>query len=181
MGNALSAGNAAAAKLAVNASMAMVPPFWACTFLLLVEPHVQAFVMRVFTDGSDAQLLAHMHRLLWGMAGMLLVDSWQLSLQGFLQVGRMLLAPLMVVTGPLAAHQQQGLQAQRVAYLHCLARQTLSVTASCGGVCNKQKCLYLLRNAMLMYMHVPPQWAACYYFHSFMLMLVEIQAAGVGM
>ena len=86
MGNALGAGNAAAAKLAVYASMAMVPPFWACTSFLLVEPHVQALVMHVFTNGSDKPLLAHMHKLLSGMAGMLLLDSWQLSLQGFLQV-----------------------------------------------------------------------------------------------
>ncbi|MCJ1429726.1 hypothetical protein MMC29_007641 [Sticta canariensis] len=85
VGNALGSGNAQAARVAVAAAVAVVPLAWACLIIPLIEPHLQRLVMRVFTDESDALLLRHMRRLMWGLAGMLLADGWQLALQGFLQ------------------------------------------------------------------------------------------------
>ena len=86
MGNALGADDAETARLAVCASILVSPCVWLCLSTLLWEPHLQSLIARVFTDASDALLLAHLHKLLLMLAVMLLFDGWQLTLQGFLQV-----------------------------------------------------------------------------------------------
>ncbi|GFH20514.1 multidrug and toxic compound extrusion protein, partial [Haematococcus lacustris] len=57
VGNALGAGDARQAKVAALASVLGAPLLWLLVALVLLEPHSQAALIALFTDGSEPNLV----------------------------------------------------------------------------------------------------------------------------
>ncbi|KAK9815228.1 hypothetical protein WJX72_000308 [[Myrmecia] bisecta] len=85
VGNALGAGQAGQARLAANAAAVSTPLIWAVVAVILIEPHTQALLLSVFTNGQDAELLSRMRRLLYLVVVLELFDGAQTVMQGVIQ------------------------------------------------------------------------------------------------
>lgn len=79
-------GSARNARHAALTALCTAPAMWFIIAVLLVEPHTQRLLALVFTDGSDADLMYHLRRMLLLVAGLELTDGMQAVMSGVIQV-----------------------------------------------------------------------------------------------
>ncbi|KAG2498960.1 hypothetical protein HYH03_003149 [Edaphochlamys debaryana] len=140
VGNALGSGSARAARHAALSALLTAPLMWLGVATFLVEPHSQRWLALVFTDGTDAELMYHLRRMLVLVAALELCDGSQVVMTGVIQgAGKQKLGVLVnvvafyVVAIPLAlALAFPGGQGVEGMYMGMLTGPAIQAAAYCS-------------------------------------------------
>ena len=97
--NELGAGRPRQARMAVLATLSVTPLLWAIIACIMAEPHLQALLLHLYVDGSDAVLWRTLCQLLTIVAAIELADAFQTVLGGVVQVKRQPICVMRVLAG----------------------------------------------------------------------------------